>query len=694
MGTEIRLAGLTIAVIAADGVTCYLEPGQTQIALAWLVLERDRGTTRDGLADVVWPNQLPRTWGSALRSLVSRLRAFLATTLALPSSAQSIVAQGGRYLVRLPDDVVVDIEEAARSVAAAQDALAAGDFAAALRLATVGADILRCPFLPAHDGPWVAAKRDHLSELLLAALETGGQAALELRDPARALMLADEAAALAPLRESAHRCRMAAHAASGNRGQALRAYQDVRRLLAEELGVDPAPDTEAAYLELLGVPSSPSLSPSSSPSASPLWPSSLAAPTSAAAADARPRADARLVAPFVDRTKEMGTISAAWGGAAQARRQLLYITGEAGVGKTRLMKEAGRRIAGDGGLVLFGRCDRDSPIAYQPFVEALDGYVAAIPPDELSALSRLAQRELAALFPSADGSGPATATGSGMGSSSGSGSDNLADVFGAVTELVANTSQQRPTLLMFDDLHWANRDTLVFLRHLLRHTDESRLLVIATARDDIEHGRPLVEVTYGLEREGLLLRLPLAGLDVDSVGELVSRVRPEAAGDEALVRGLHTATAGNPVMTLELLAQPELSGLGTGSAAGAGHRHLPQGIHDLVDTKLAATSQADVEHLLHAAALIGSVFELGVAALAAELELPLALDALDAALLVGLVVEVDPERAYAEGVSEYRFRHEAVRWSLAGRLSGARRHHLLRRVADAAHGRDLAASLR
>ncbi|HEV7761415.1 MAG TPA: BTAD domain-containing putative transcriptional regulator [Acidimicrobiales bacterium] len=665
MGTEIRLAGLTIAVVPADGVPCYLEPGQAQIALAWLLLERDRGTTRDGLADVVWPNQLPRTWGSALRSLVSRLRAFLATTLALPSSAQPVVAQGGRYLVRLPEDVVIDVEAAARSVAAAQEALAAGDPATAVRLATAGADCLRCPFLPAHDGPWVAARRDHLSELLLAGLETGSQAALQLRDPTRALMLAEEAATLAPLRESAHRCRMAAHAASGNRGEALRAYQDIRRLLAEELGVDPAPDTEAAYLDLLGVPSS----------------STVAA---TAEADGRAPAEPRLVAPFVDRTGEMAVISEAWGRAGQARRQLLYITGEAGVGKTRLMKEAGRRIAVDGGLVLFGRSDRDSPIAYQPFVEALDGYVAAIPADELATLSPLAQRELAALFPAADG------TQSASDRRAGPGSENLADVFGAVTELVAHTSRRRPTLLLFDDLHWANRDTLVFLRHLLRHTDESRLLVIGTARDDIEHGRPLVEVTYGLEREGLLSRLPLGGLDTDALGELVEHVRPDLATSEALVRRLHAATAGNPVMSLELLGQPELPDL----REGAGHRRLPQGIHDLVDAKLAVTPRAEVERLLHAAALVGSVFELGVAAGAAQLELPLALDALDASLLVGLVVEVDPERAYVEGVSEYRFRHEAVRWSLASRLSGARRNHLLRRVAEATGARELAASPR
>jgi DNA-binding SARP family transcriptional activator len=657
MGTEIQLSGL-IAIVRADGVRDHLEPGQAQIAFAWLLLERDRGTTRDGLADVVWPYQLPRTWGSALRSLVSRLRAFLVSGLQLPASAQPLVAQDGRYLVRLPDDVAIDVEEAEKAVVGAQDALAAGDAASALRLASAGAETLRCPFLPGHDGPWVSVKRDHLAELLLAGLETASQAAVALGDTTRALMFADEAVTAAPLRESAHRCRMAAHAASGNRGQALRAYQDIRRLLAEELGVDPAPDTEAAYLDLLGAPS----------------PTRPAVPAAAAGGNGRTPPGGRPAAvPFVDRLEAMAVIVDAWQRAVEARRQFVYVTGEAGVGKTRLVKEAGRRIAADGGLVLFGRCDRDSPIAYQPFVEALDGYVAAIPPDELALLSPLARRELAALFPAAGDPPPG-------------GSESPANVFGAVTELVAHTSRQRPTLLLCDDLHWAGRDTLVFLRHLVRHTAGSRLLVIGTARDDVERGRSLVEVTYGLDRDGLLSRLPLGGIDVGAVRSLAEQMRADLGVDDELAERLHIATAGNPMMLVDLLAQP--GPLDMPAHFGRldlrdGTASLPPGIHALVDAKLASAPEAEAARLLHAAALVGVRFELGVAARAAQLELPVALDALDASLQAGLVVEVDPERAYAEGVSEYRFRHEVVRWSLAGRLSGARRHHLLDRVAEA-----------
>jgi hypothetical protein len=133
------------------------------------------------------------------------------------------------------------------------------------------------------------------------------------------------------------------------------------------------------------------------------------------------------------------------------------------------------------------------------------------------------------------------------------------------------------------------------------------------------------------------------------------------------------------MMLVELLAEHDLADLRDGEVP----RLLPPGIHDLVDAKLASAPEAEAERLLHAAALMGGCFELGVAARAAQLELPVALDALDASLLAGLVVEVDPERAYVEGVSEYRFRHEVVRWSLAGRLSGARRSHLLGRVAEA-----------
>lgn len=651
MGVEITLAGL-LTVRGDDGVPRHLDSAQARVAFARLLLERDRGTTRDGLADVIWPDQLPPTWASALRSVVSRLRCFVLS--ALPFVEQPLVAVGGRYQLRLPDDVVVDVELAERAIMAAQDALAVGDHEAARRLACDGADRLRAPFLPDHDGPWATSWRDRLSELLVTGLETASQSAAALGDTTRALVLADDATTLAPLRESTYRCRMAAHAAAGNRGEALRTYQRLRRLLADELGVDPSPETEAAYLELLG-----------------------AAPSSLAVTRPLPRAGRRhdMSVPFVDREVEMALVAAAWAGTLRRKHQMLFVSGEAGVGKTRLVKEASQRIAADGGLVLFGRCDHESLIPYQPFVEALDGYVAATPIEELSALSPATRRELAAVLPSVDGPRPL---------------DGLvrAKVFGAVTELIAHATREHPVLMLLDNLQWADRDTLWLLRHVLRHSDDSRLLVIGTARDDVKVATPLAEVVHGLERDGLVSRLPLAGLDPAAIRDLAERVLPGIHDAAALAEWLHSETAGNPFMVVELLRTHV-----TLEAVTDTPLPIPREILDLVSTKLGAAPNADVERLLVAAAVAGTSFELDVAAQAAGLEFTAALDALDSALMAGLVVEADTERGLTTSAPEYRFRHKIAGRALSGQLSGARRHHLRTRVAEATEVRQLAPTL-
>jgi DNA-binding SARP family transcriptional activator len=218
------------------------------VAAALLTLERAQGVSRERLADALWPGGLPATWDSALRTAISRVRSWMSAALP-PGAANPVEARGGRYRLLFPAgaDVVVDVELAERSVGEAGRALARGDAAAARRLADDAAQRLRPPFLSAHHGDWVDEQRDRLSELSVVALETASRAAALAGDAAAALAAADEAVQRAPLRESAHRCRMAAHAAGGNRAEALRAYQRLRRVLADELGVDPAAETEAAY---------------------------------------------------------------------------------------------------------------------------------------------------------------------------------------------------------------------------------------------------------------------------------------------------------------------------------------------------------------------------------------------------------------------------------------------------------------
>ncbi|MFE9932641.1 BTAD domain-containing putative transcriptional regulator [Streptomyces sp. NPDC005533] len=257
----IRLIGLV--TIEPDGAAPqHLSSAQAQVAFARLILERRGGTDRDQLAETIWPEGLPDTWASALRSLVSRVRTFVTTPQDQPG-VTPLVAQGGRYLLRIPQDAAVDVECAETAVTEAAEAYAEGAYAVAQQLAAGAVSNLRGSFLPSHEGEWVNAMREQLEEVRLKALETASLSSSALGDEHHALRYAEEAVRRAPFRESAYRCRMAAHTRAGNRAEALRSYQQLREVLAEELGIDPAPETEAAYLELLRTPEPRSFAPRS-----------------------------------------------------------------------------------------------------------------------------------------------------------------------------------------------------------------------------------------------------------------------------------------------------------------------------------------------------------------------------------------------------------------------------------------------
>jgi predicted ATPase/DNA-binding SARP family transcriptional activator len=217
-------------------------------AFAYLVLERRRPVPRDELADVLWGEDLPPTWTAALRGVLSRLRATLADAgLAGPDLLSS---RGGCYQLHLPDDAVVDVERVEAALASvSQDLAAAPD--RARRAAAEVADLAGCRFLPGAGGEWVEGRQAELATLRVRALELLAEAAAAGAEFGVAAAAAEQAIALAPLRESAHQRLMAAHAGAGNRAAALRAYEACRSVLAEELGVSPSPETYDLYVRLL-----------------------------------------------------------------------------------------------------------------------------------------------------------------------------------------------------------------------------------------------------------------------------------------------------------------------------------------------------------------------------------------------------------------------------------------------------------
>jgi DNA-binding SARP family transcriptional activator len=222
---------------------------QERLAFVYLAVERARAATHDELAEVLWADRPPAAWERALSAVVSHLRGALARA-GLPRS-RVIDHAFGCYQLQLPSGAWVDVEAAAEAVDRAEGALAAGDVWGAYAWAGVATSVGRRPFLAGEDGPWVDAQRHRLRRILLRGLDCMADLFGRAGEWQRAVAAAEEAVALEPYRETGYRQLMRAHAGAGNGAEALRAYERCRRLLADELGVDPSPPTRAVYLELL-----------------------------------------------------------------------------------------------------------------------------------------------------------------------------------------------------------------------------------------------------------------------------------------------------------------------------------------------------------------------------------------------------------------------------------------------------------
>ncbi len=221
---------------------------QGRFVLAHLVMERKRAVTQAELAEALWPESLPASWTLALSAIVSRLRAGLATA-GLPRG-RIIGNAFGCYQFTPPGETWVDVEAALAGVDAAEGAIAIGNPQAAYGPSLIATIILRRPFLPGQDGPWVDERRALLEASLIRALDCRVEALAANNEMVLAVAHAREAVRLEPYRESGYRRLMRLLAANGDRADAVRAYQQCRDLLDKELGVSPSAETESLYDEI------------------------------------------------------------------------------------------------------------------------------------------------------------------------------------------------------------------------------------------------------------------------------------------------------------------------------------------------------------------------------------------------------------------------------------------------------------
>jgi DNA-binding SARP family transcriptional activator len=653
MTLQITLTGQLSAQADGHRADATDLPGrQAPVVFAYLVAARDRPVPTEELAEAVWGGTLPTTWRPALRGLVSKVRDFL-DLLGLPA-AEALTSSSGCYRLRLPSDTAVDVELAGAAADEAQRALGEGRLAEALEAAEQARTTAGRPLLPGHDGAWIEDRRAALRQVLVRSVERLVDAHLAAGHADQAVGPAGDLVALEPFRDSAHRRLLAARAAAGDRGGALLAYDRYRRVLAEELGVGPSPELEAAYLELLHAEPPP---PEGSPTPDP-------APVSSA---------------FVGRDPELRRLRAAWAGARQGRRRTVLVAGEAGIGKTRLVSELAALAEGEGAVVLAGRCDQHLGVPYLPLREALGRHLAAYPSERLRALLGPRAAQLVQSWPELAWRLPSLAAPPAAGPRA----DHYL-LFEAFTGLLEAISVGCPLLLLVDDLHGADEASLLLLRSLAHARRPARLLTVLTYRDD--ERRPRTILTAALDD---LLRVPgaelltLDGLDTREVAAMAAATtaRPLGPGGPALAHVVRERTAGNPFLAGELLRHlVEAGALGggdvTGVAAGPAVDDVPESLRWVVGQRMARLG-GPVEHVAGVAAVVGRQADLALLGRVADLGHESLLSALDTAVAARLL----DERPGVPG--GYAFHHPIVRDLLYRRLAAGERARLHRRVGEA-----------
>ena len=660
---RVRLTGGV--AVEVDGVPVDGLGRPARLALAYLVCERHRPVPRDELADLLWGEDLPRSWEQLIRGITSRLRATLGKAGLDP--ARALTTAFGVQQLHLPPDAVVDVEEAADQVASARSALAAGANELAASAASAAAATTARQFLPEIAGTWVERRQAELRVLRVEALEALAEAEEALGQFSEAVVAAEQAVSLEPFRESAYLRLMTAHARAGNRGEALRVHERCRQVLSDELGVDPSPAMSAAHLALLRAPSR-SVGGQHRSADEQNW--SLALPATLSPAPG---------GFLVGRDAETELLTAAWQRALTDGRQAVLVSGEPGVGKTALVAQLARAAHAAGARVLYGRCDEDLGVPYQPFAEALGDYVAHCPVALLTDYVAAHGADLSRMVPELSrrlpGVPPSTLIEPEV---------DRYRLFRAVNGLLEAAGSSAPTVVILDDLHWATRATLLLLRHVLSAPAHQRLLVVATYRHtEVGADHPLGATLADLRRQRAVERVRLEGLDEEGVLAFVRAARGTPRDEDVDVsRALHASTAGNPFFLEELLRYLGETGGVYGRRHVAGSYYadgadlgVPEGVREVVGRRLRRLSVPE-GRALEAASVIGGDFDVSLLARIVDpADASVVAEALEEVAGAHLVVE-------QERPGRYRFAHSLVRATIYEGLPSTRRMRLHLRVAE------------
>jgi class 3 adenylate cyclase len=386
---------------------------------------------------------------------------------------------------------------------------------------------------------------------------------------------------------------------------------------------------------------------------------------------------------FVGREKEMDELRAGMEDALSGRGRLLMLVGEPGIGKTRTSEELATYAGLRNAQVLWGRCyEGEGAPAYWPWVQVVRSYVHERDPQALMSdmgpgAADIAEvvsevRERLPGLPKPPTLEPEQAR---------------FRLFDSITTFLKNASVRQPLVLVLDDLHWADKPSLLLLQFLARELRGGRLLVLGTYRDvELRRQHPLSQTLADLAREGLSHRVLLRGLtqrDVARFIEITAGVSPP----DSLVEAVYKETEGNPFFVNEIVRLLVADGrLEQPETVTSWSVTIPQGVREVVGRRLDHLSE-DCNRVLTIGSVIGREFPLSVLEKVSEVKGDRLLEALEEAVGARVITEV-PRAA-----DQYSFSHALIRETLYEELSTTRRVRLHRRIGEVLEGLDAEGNL-
>jgi len=601
--------------------------------IAYLILHGDTPQPRERLAYLLWPASSESQARTNLRQLLHHLKR------TLPADCNWLVTDHFAVRWRQDPSCAIDTVDFQAAIAEAGSARAEDDRAHEIQFLTTAAQLYEDDLLPALYDDWITPLREDYRRRISEVLQRLATLLEERKEYAAAIPCAERLVALDSLCEAHHQLLIRLHAANDDRSSALRAYHQCMRVLRREMGVEPGPATLELFERIL----------KAEPKASrELKSGSPMSPT------AKPLSQLQKVRALVGRTMEWHELASAWQSAVEQGPRVAVISGEPGIGKTRLADELYQSCVRQGHAAARSRCYAgQGQVAYAPVAEwlrsdAVRAGWTSLRPQQLAELARLVP-EIPEQFPKLALLGPGQLSPLAESWQRLHFYESLSGAFG---------KSRKPMLLFLDDMQWCDSDSFEWLNALLTSSAAAGILMLGTVRAE-ETGRehPFTRFLAGLRPSGMVLEIPLAPLDAQETEELarLESLKPLESGN---LGEIYRATRGNPLFVVE--------------SVRAGLQSTR--VHAVIASRLAQLTAASYE-LAGLASVVGRPFSFELLTKASDWDEGSVSEALDE-LFRRRIVE-------SRGASEYDFTHDRLREVACAELSVVRQRYLHRRVARA-----------